>query len=392
MIKTTKQFRGITAALLLLLGGALGAYAQGENESSFRDPELLLVNTVTLSLAEVKNLSIHYADDEVILRESGDANFVIREYMKRDKSQYYANVSRSRESVSIRGGRRPWFGRNWKAQIEISLPRSFRENLRISIASGVLRSEADLPDYKTIDVSISSGSVSYKRLAAETVSVRLSSGSLDIEGIEGNSFISISSGRLQIGALSGGEHRIKDASGRVRIGPIRGDSTIEISSGGIDLEGVEGNADIDVQSGTVQIGGLTGTNHRIRSSSGRIGIEKIRGGLEVHTSSGSVDIGDFSGEGSFELSSGDITLGTRELMGDLRFTVSGGNIHINLPREIPFNLDAITNGGRILVYDGKNEVIHVSGSGTVFRPVGASPERTLYARTSSGNVRIDLQN
>jgi DUF4097 and DUF4098 domain-containing protein YvlB len=215
---------------------------------------------------------------------------------------------------------------------------------------------------------------------------------LDIEGIEGNSFISISSGRLQIGALSGQEHQIKTSSGRARIGPIRGDSTIEISSGGLVIEGVEGNADIEAHSGTIQIGELAGTSHRLRSSSGRIGIEKIRGGLEVRASSGSVDIGDFSGEGSFQLSSGNITLGTRDLMGDLRFTVSGGNIHINLPREIPFHLDAMTSGGRILVYDGKNEVINVSGSSTVFRPVGASPERTVYARTSSGNIRIDWGN
>jgi DUF4097 and DUF4098 domain-containing protein YvlB len=383
MIQTTKLFRCKAAALLLFMGGVLGAYAQ---------EDLPLVNTVSLNLAEVKNLSINYADDEVILRESGTAELIIREYMKKDRSRYYANVSRSGESLSIKRGQRPWFSWNWKTRVEISLPRSFRENLRLSIASGTFRSEMDLAEYKTIDVSASSGSMSYRRLSAETVSVRLASGSLDIEGIGGNSFVSVSSGRLQIGSLSGGEHRIKTASGRMRIGPVQGDSTIEISSGGLSIEGLKGNAAIKVHSGNLQIGELTGISHRIRTSSGQARIEQVRGSLYIDSSSGSIDIGDFFGEGNVETSSGDITLNVRELTGDLRFTVSSGDVQVNLPRASSFTLDAVTNGGRVVVYDGGSELIRVSGSSTVFRPVGASPERTLYARTTSGNVRIDVQN
>jgi DUF4097 and DUF4098 domain-containing protein YvlB len=381
MMKTAKLFRGAAAALLM--GGALGAYAQ---------EALPLVNTVSLNLAEVKNLSISYADDEVILRESETAELIIQEYMKSDRARYYANVSRSGESLSIKRGRRPWFGWNWKVRVEISLPRSFRENLRLSIASGTFRSEMDLAEYKTIDVSASSGSMSYKRLSAETVSVRLASGSLDIEGIEGASFVSASSGRLRIGSLSGGEHRIKTASGRIRIGPVQGDSTIEISSGGLDIEGLEGNAAIEVHSGKLEIGELAGISHRIRTSSGQARIEQVRGILDIDALSGSIDIGDFYGAGSVRASSGDIALNVRELTGDLRFTVSSGDIQASLPRTSAFTLDAVTNGGRVVVYDGGSELIRVSGHSTAFRPVGTSPERTIYARTASGNVRIDVRN
>jgi DUF4097 and DUF4098 domain-containing protein YvlB len=388
MIRMTKQFRGTAAVLLLFLGSALGLYAQRGNDTA----DLPLVNTVTLSLAAVENLSIDYADDEVILRESRTGELIVREYMSKDRSQYYANVSRSGDSLSIRRGRRPWFTWTWKARVEIDLPPSFRGNLRLAISSGTFRSEIDLPDFKTIDVSVSSGSVFCKQLSAETVSVRLSSGNLDIAGIGGASFISISSGGMRIGTLSGREHRIRTSSGRMEIGSIRGGSAIEISSGSIIIDGIAGDAAIEVQSGNVRIGELTGTSHRVRSSSGRTRIENVRGRMDVNVSSGSVNIENFSGEGRFETSSGDLTLDMRELTGDLQITVSSGDIFLNLPRGSAFNLDAVTNSGKILINEGGNELTQVSGFSTVFRPIGTSPERTIRARTSSGSLRIDLRN
>jgi DUF4097 and DUF4098 domain-containing protein YvlB len=371
-----KKIRGL--ALLLFLGGTLAVYAA----------EPPLVNSETLNMAGLKNLSIDYADDEVFIRESETGDLVLKEYMKTDRSQYYARISQSGDRLTIKRGRRPWFNWNWKARIEIYLPRSFRENIRISTGSGSLQAETDLLDYKTIDVSVSSGSVFYKRLSAETASVRLSSGSLDIGAVEGTSFISISSGRLRIGEVSGPEHRLKTSSGRMRVDSVRGDSTIEISSGGIAIGRIEGNAAIEVQSGNIQIDELTGTSHRVKTSSGHTGIDKVQGRMDVHASSGSITLGGFSGEGSFELSSGDLSMDMRELTGDLRFTLSSGDVSVKLPGGTSFNLDAVMNGGRVMVYEGGTELIRVSGDSTVLRPVGASPERTIYARTSSGTVKI----
>jgi DUF4097 and DUF4098 domain-containing protein YvlB len=271
--------------------------------------------------------------------------------METDRSRYYARISRSGETLTIKSGRRPWFNWSWKSRMEIYLPRSFRENIRISTGSGSLQAEIDLLDYKTIDVSVSSGSVSYKRLSAGTTAVHVSNGGLDIAGIGGDSLVSISSGRLQIGELSGQKHRIKTSSGRMRINSIRGDSTIEVSSGGI-------------------------------------AIEKVRGKIDLRASSGSIDIGGFSGEGSFELSSGNLSLDMRKLTGDLRFTVSNGDIELKLPGEISFNLDAVTGSGKVLVYEGGNEIIRASGDSPVLRPIGTSPERTIHARTSSGSIKI----
>jgi hypothetical protein len=346
MTKITTKLYGTTLALFFLSAGVRG-YAGGGNASG----ELILVNTVTVSLAGVKNLSIDSADAGVIVRNGGTGELVIREYMEKDHPQYYARVSQAGETVNIRQGRRPWLFWLRETRIEIDLPRSFRENIRITHGSGVFRAETDFLDFRTIDLSVSSGLASFKRLSGETVSVRVSSGSLDVEGIEGNSFISVSSGKLQIGALTGGEHRIKESSGRTRIGVIRGGGIIDISSGGVIFE-------------------------------------KTLGRMESHVSSGSLTMGDFSGEGSFDLNSGNIRLDIRELSGDLRFTVSSGDIDVNIPGELSFNLDAVTNSGSVLVNEGRDDAVRVSGNSSVLRPIGLSPMFTIYARISSGSVNI----
>jgi DUF4097 and DUF4098 domain-containing protein YvlB len=175
----------------------------------------------------------------------------------------------------------------------------------------------------------------------------------------------------------------------MRIDVLLGDSVLEISSGGMVIEKLTGDADMEIKSGTLQIAELTGTTHRFRFSSGRTVIEKARGRIEGEVSSGFLSIENFSGEGSFGLSSGDATLDMEELTGDLRFRLSSGHVVLNLPRDISFNLDAITHSGRVQVIEAGNEAAQVSGNGTVFRPFGPSPERTIYARTSSGNVTIN---
>jgi DUF4097 and DUF4098 domain-containing protein YvlB len=96
----------------------------------------------------------------------------------------------------------------------------------------------------------------------------------------------------------------------------------------------------------------------------------------------------FSGEGSFSISSGNIRLNVRELSGDLRFNVSSGDIDVIVPGELSFNLDAVTNSGRVLVNEGRGDAVGVSGNGSVLRPIGPSPVFTVYARTRSGSVNI----
>jgi DUF4097 and DUF4098 domain-containing protein YvlB len=348
MKKFMPNLRIITAAIFLLAGWA--------GLSALED--LPLVNTETVSLEGISVLSISYGHGDLMIREGDSERLVIREYMSRDNPRYYAEISRNADAVRIGQGRRPWFfGFSFRSRAEIFLPPSFRENLRILNSSGNLSGDANLLGYKTIDVSVGSGSVLLNRLSGETVSIRVSSGGLNVAAIGGNSFVSVSSGRLEIGELAGTEHRVKVSSGRTRIGDLEGNAAIEIRSGSI-------------------------------------AVEKTRGRIDLTISSGSVTVGDFSGEGNFELSAGDLNLDVRELTGDLRFRLTSGSADMNIPVGLGFNLDAITNSGSVRVNEGGVEALRVSGNSTVLRPIGPVPDpaaeiRTIYARTNSGNITIN---
>jgi hypothetical protein len=314
--------------------------------------DLPLVYTETVDLGDIGDLSISYGQDAVILRESETGELVIKEYMNRDNRRYYARISRSAGTLQIRRGRRPWFSWGWKARAEIYLPRSFRGNLRITNSSGTLSGDADLLDYKSVDISVSSGTVLLNDISGDSVSFRVASGELDAGAVRGNSLVSVSSGRLRIGSLSGEENRIKVSSGRLRIGSLEGRGIFKVSSG-------------------------------------NIAVERVRGRVETDISSGSLELGEFSGEGVFELSSGNLRLDLRDLEGDLRFKLSSGRVDLTLPAALSFNLDAVTRSGTVRVNENGAELLKVSGDSTVLRPLGPSPERTIFARTTSGTLTID---
>jgi hypothetical protein len=341
-MKGMRCLRGLGLAVLILLAGG-GAYGL---------EDLPLVNTQTLSLAGMEDLAISYGHDELILRESETGELVIKEYMSRDHSRYYARVSRAGGALRIRRGRRPWLGWNWKARAEIYLPRSFRGNLRIANASGNLSADMDLSGYKTVDVTVNSGKALFKDIAGGTVSVRVNSGELELRALEGSSFVSVSSGRLRISRMAGEEHRLKVSSGGLRIGGLEGRAVLELTSGSI-------------------------------------AVDRVRGGVEARVSSGLLELDDIVGPGSFEVSSGNLRMNLTELPEDLCFRLSSGDIELGIPLEIPINLDVTASSGNLRVYEGGTEILRVSGNSTVLRPLGTGAERTIQARISSGNLTIN---
>jgi hypothetical protein len=336
-----KRFRAAVLALLGAGGGAMTVYAL---------EDLPLVNTETLSLEGVESLTLSYGHDDLVLRESESGDLVIKEYMNRDNSRYFARVSRAGGAVRIRQGRRPWLHWNWKARAEIYLPRSFRGDLRIANASGTLAADADLLGYRTVDITVSSGEVFLKEVSGETVSIHISSGEMELRALRGNSFISVSSGRLRLDQVTGGETHIKVSSGRLRIGALEGQAAFELTSG-------------------------------------NVVVDRARGGMEGRVSSGILELRDFSGPGSFRVSSGNLRMNLGELREDLRFRLSSGTIDLGIPLDIPFNLDAETSSGSVQVDEGGLEVLRVSGN--VLRPLGAGAERTIFARVSSGKLVIN---
>jgi DUF4097 and DUF4098 domain-containing protein YvlB len=124
-------------------------------------------------------------------------------------------------------------------------------------------------------------------------------------------------------------------------------------------------------------------------SSGDIAIDRVRGKIEADISSGSLELADFSGQGVFEVSSGNLRMDVKGLPGDLRFKVSSGNIEVLMPAALSFNLDAITRSGSVRVNEAGEQILKASGNSTILRPLGPSPERTIFVQMGSGDLTIE---
>jgi hypothetical protein len=184
--------------------------------------------------------------------------------------------------------------------------------------------------------------------------IRLGSGSLeadtDINAETAN--INVSSGTLRLQKITAEKIRLRASSGSIHAAGLYGETDIELSSGSLFLDA------------------LTGGEHH------------------VHLSSGSAKISGVSGKGNFSASSGNITLEAVELSGDLAFELSSGSLHLTLPKDAAFNLDAETSSGSVNVNSSGDTYI-IKGRSSVLRPIGENPEFTVFAKLSSGNITIN---
>jgi DUF4097 and DUF4098 domain-containing protein YvlB len=95
------------------------------------------------------------------------------------------------------------------------------------------------------------------------------------------------------------------------------------------------------------------------------------------------------GNGKSRVISGRLNITLEEISGDLSYTVTSGSINLDLPTGSSFNLDAETSSGSINVSDRDGE-IRIRNRSSVLRPIGSNPSYTLYARTTSGSISINM--
>ena len=284
-----------------------------------------LVNSQTLDVDSVESLAVAYSSDNILVRESDDNNVILKEFMTRNSREYYAHIEQSRNSINIRGGKRPWLIRT---RIELYIPKKFTGDLTLSLGSGNLTADYAMK-HRHADVSVRSGNLTMQTFESENVQVEVSSGNINIK------------------TLTGTDIAVENGSGNTNIGEI------------------------------------AGTALSVWNRSGEIDIGKCRGNIKAANRSGNVAIDDFAGEGTFDVGSGSIRLTANDITGDISLNANSGNINVAMNRDIAFILDAEVRSGNIsapgLSRRSNTEVRHT---------VGATPAHTIFAKAGSGNITV----
>lgn len=126
--------------------------------------------------------------------------------------------------------------------------------------------------------------------AALALTLRDSSGDLEIEGLAAGIDLTDSSGDIDLRGIAGGI-AVSDSSGDIDVRDAKGEVTVRSdSSGDIDIVGVEGNVVVrEDSSGEIGLRNVTGNAEVGRDSSGDIVFDTIGGGARVG-SDGSGDV------------------------------------------------------------------------------------------------------
>ncbi|MCM1541105.1 MAG: DUF4097 family beta strand repeat-containing protein [Blautia sp.] len=440
---------GLIAALSVMIIGLCGVLAYGmaggdvfrnNRRQSYGSAQLVLEEEIPLG--DIDSISVLYGmnNNDVYLYESEKDVMIVREYSSQEMSEReLSTIKVDGNSLEVRGGRRDhnrfgfylfYSGEAYNRHYtEVYLPSSYQGELLLETSSGDIAAEMDIALEKDFSVSSSSGDVSFSSVTADNVSVntasgyvkienidtnvdssagqisiRTTSGDVDLEELTGSTDIECSSGNVTVETITG-DTQVRTSSGDVKIKSLTGEANTESSSGYLWIGALTGNAQLETASGDIEVGYLDGNvqattasgnvqmpegrgDRNISTSSGNIMAGSTEGSVQVSAQSGCVQIDLGKGEGSIETASGDVQLKLGELTGTLKVNCSSGYADIRLAAENEFDFMADTNSGNITTFFD-NDLTFSSRRNHAQGTYGANEQgNRIEVETASGDVKV----
>lgn len=312
-----------------------------------------LRRTTELDIGTNTELKITAHSENVYFYESDSSQLVIKEYYRSDSNKMLADISQTENKVIFEGNRVNHiilFGFvSDSEKIEVYLPENYVVKLDTEVSSGRILSDLAYTG-NSVSLAANSGGISWDRITAEKISLKVSSGGIDMAELDGEITAKANSGNITLGKVQG-PLDVRVTSGKIVVDEVSGDLTTEANSGNISVSRSEGFI-------------------RAHATSGKITLQEVKGGVDVSASSGNVNL---------ELV---------EIKDNVDVRVKSGSINIEIPDDSEFTFQADTNSGSIrtdfddsLSFDRKGD----SAEGTV----GSNPQYKITAKASSGSIRVN---
>jgi DUF4097 and DUF4098 domain-containing protein YvlB len=184
-------------------------------------------------------INVLYHDESVTLFKGTSDMLIIKEYMSKNNSKFYADIINSENIVTIEMGRRPFgiFFNNFNARVEIYLPVLYGNTVKIRTTDGRIEAHEDFTgssfQFETID-----GNISVNTIVAGMVEFKTKDGDIRCEYINGNVSAETKDGKIELGLVNGAVNA-KTSDGGIRC-------TVTENTGDISLVSKDGNVILDL--------------------------------------------------------------------------------------------------------------------------------------------------
>jgi DUF4097 and DUF4098 domain-containing protein YvlB len=214
------------------------------------------------------------------------------------------------------------------------------------------------------------------------VELKTSGGDLTVARLQGTTSGKTSGGDIRLTELRG-PVKMSTSGGDITVSATQGKVEVQTSGGDITAKNIEGDLDARTSGGNIEVENVAGTT-RAATSGGNVAARGARGDTRLQTSGGNI-AADVTGKIDAKSSAGDIRVQLNGPNQGISATTSGGNIELQLPRDIKATVDASTSGGTV-----RSDLATDATQKTPQKLTGSinGGGETVYARTSGGSVRL----
>jgi len=258
--------------------------------------------------------------------------------------------------------------------------------------------EVRAPSETSLQLATSSGDLAVSGVTG-TAKLEASFGNIEVEEVRGLVSAQSDSGDITlIGLSEGGDLEAETNFGKLVLQGITADSlTAHSDSGDVQVEAVtlDGVLDLRTNFGKVTANGIRATSYRLKSDSGSLTLDGCRGPLDLQTNFGDIEVRNATeAELTLKTDSGRIYFsGSLHAEGVHLVESNFGKVHLVLPADAAFDLDAETDFGSIKTdfavtvteFEKKHIVGEVNGGGPPLQIHTDSGDITLESATGESN-------
>lgn len=213
LMKLRKQ-----TALFIIVSFILLTLTGCENSQSAQ-----MVNELSFPLDEITEITISYDDEAITFFESDSNNLIVKEYMNKNKEKYHAKVSEKSNNIKISEGGKPFSKDSFNRYIEVYLPVSYSEDLKITSTDGDVDITNMALNLSSIRIDCTSGTVKIKEVNASKI------------------YLSSTKGKLKLESLIAEQIKIDTTQGDVTCNKIDGNVTYTSTSGNAEFKSAIGS-------------------------------------------------------------------------------------------------------------------------------------------------------